>query len=565
MQQPIANLEGHYRPSAAMNMTFALMAKAFKLNYSTPTNNNQRISSNPRNRQIAQPGMNLGQDNQMQMVGGNGGNQFRQYAGQNVGNRVVQNAVQNPAARAEGNENGNIGNQIRCYNCRGLGHLARNCTVKPRKRDAAYLQTQLIIAQKEEAGIQLQAEEFDMMAAAAYLDEIEKVNANCILMVIFRQSHLTSGYSDWTMAQPVLGGPVLVYSVRVHGLWLSTHLSHLNFDTINDLARNNLVTGLPKFKYHKVHLCPSCEQGKSKRASHPPKHVPNSKQRLHLLHMDLCGPMRIASINGKRYVLVIVDDYSRYTWVVFLRSKDEAPEEIKTFLKRITVLLQAPVIIDHPLEQVVGEPSRPVLTRNQLKSDDNICMYALTFKRLDVWVLVPLPDHVKPLTLKWLFKNKHDEENTVIQNKTRLVVRGYRQEEGIDFEESFAPVARMESFRIFLGYAAYKSVTVFQMAVKIEFLHGRYKKKFAIRNHDSFDVDNPFDSIFVCMNLLVLVWNMLLDSFPYLDYLKLDHCYLLPISLPVLFVYSHKGSVWMHPSSAAFSFPVAGTKWEAGI
>ncbi|GJW47793.1 retrovirus-related pol polyprotein from transposon TNT 1-94 [Tanacetum coccineum] len=116
---------------------------------------------------------------------------------------------------------------------------------------------------------------------------------------------------------------------------------------------------------------------------------------------------------------------------------------------------------DHPLEQVIGEPSRPVLTRNQLRSDDDMCMYALTvstmepknvneamtdpvwiesmqeellqFKRLNVWVLVPLPDHVKPLTLKWLFKNKHDEENTVIRNKTRLVMRGYRQEEGIDF------------------------------------------------------------------------------------------------------------------------------------
>nr|GFD23952.1 retrovirus-related Pol polyprotein from transposon TNT 1-94 [Tanacetum cinerariifolium] len=91
---------------------------------------------------------------------------------------------------------------------------------------------------------------------------------------------------------------------------------HLDFDTINDLARNDLVAGLPKFKYHKEHLCPSCEQGKSKRASHPPKPVPNSRQRLHLLHMDLCGPMRIASINGKWYVLVIVDDYSRYTWDV---------------------------------------------------------------------------------------------------------------------------------------------------------------------------------------------------------------------------------------------------------
>nr|GFA62289.1 hypothetical protein [Tanacetum cinerariifolium] len=118
-------------------------------------------------------------------------------------------------------------------------------------------------------------------------------------------------------------------------LW-HQRLSHLNFDTINDLARNDLVAGLPKFKYHKEHLCPSCGQGKSKRASHPPKQVPNSRQRLHLLYMDLCGPMRIASINGKRYVLVIVDDYSRYTWIHFLKSKDEAPEVIIKFLKRIT-------------------------------------------------------------------------------------------------------------------------------------------------------------------------------------------------------------------------------------
>ncbi|GKE98125.1 retrovirus-related pol polyprotein from transposon TNT 1-94, partial [Tanacetum coccineum] len=78
----------------------------------------------------------------------------------------------------------------------------------------------------------------------------------------------------------------------------------------------------------------------------------------------------------------------------------------------------------------------------------------LQFKRLDVWELVPLPDNIKPLTLKWLFKNKLDEENMIIRNKTRLVVRGYRQEEGIDFEESFAPVARMEAIRIFLAYAA---------------------------------------------------------------------------------------------------------------
>ncbi|GJZ95313.1 retrovirus-related pol polyprotein from transposon TNT 1-94 [Tanacetum coccineum] len=200
MQQPIPNPEYITDPTTAMNMALVLMAKAFKLNYLTPTNNNQRISSNHRNRQIAQPSMNMGQDRHMQMV-----------EVQNVRNQVVQNAVQNPGVqnvrnqngllvvlgianqnpnrngnvvttRAEGNAIGNNGNQIRCYNCRGLGHFARNCTVRPRRRDAAYIQTQLLIAQKEETGIQLQVEEFDLMAAAADLDEIEEVNANRILM-----------------------------------------------------------------------------------------------------------------------------------------------------------------------------------------------------------------------------------------------------------------------------------------------------------------------------------------------------------------------------------------------
>nr|GEZ74584.1 hypothetical protein [Tanacetum cinerariifolium] len=137
----------------------SLMAKAFKLNYSTPTNINQRISSNPRNRQIAQPGMNMGHDRQMKMVGGNGKNQFRQYAGQNarnpagyndvIGNQIIQNAVQN-------------------------------------------LKTQLLIAQKEDAGIQLQEEEYDQMAVAADLEKIKEVNANCILMANLQQA-LTSG------------------------------------------------------------------------------------------------------------------------------------------------------------------------------------------------------------------------------------------------------------------------------------------------------------------------------------------------------------------------------------
>nr|GFA20471.1 putative ribonuclease H-like domain-containing protein [Tanacetum cinerariifolium] len=100
---------------------------------------------------------------------------------------------------------------------------------------------------------------------------------------------------------------------------------------------------------------------KSKRASHPPKSVPNSRQRLYLLHMDLCSRMRIASINGKRYVLVIMDDYSRYTWVHFLRSKDEAPDVIKTFLKGITVLLH--VGISHQVSYVRTPQQNGVVKR----------------------------------------------------------------------------------------------------------------------------------------------------------------------------------------------------------
>nr|GFB11317.1 retrovirus-related Pol polyprotein from transposon TNT 1-94 [Tanacetum cinerariifolium] len=116
----------------------------------------------------------------------------------------------------------------------------------------------------------------------------------------------------------------------------------------------------------------------------------------------------------------------------------------------------------------------------------------LQFKRMDVWVLVPTPDNISPLTLKWIFKNKHDEEQTVIRNKSRLVVRGYRQEEGLDFEESFAPVARMEAIRIFLAYAAHKSFTVFQMDVKTAFLHGSLKEDVYVCQPEGFiDADHP--------------------------------------------------------------------------
>nr|GEV53942.1 hypothetical protein [Tanacetum cinerariifolium] len=110
-------------------------------------------------------------------------------------------------------------------------------------------------------------------------------------------------------------------------LW-HQRLSHLNFDYINMLSKKDIVIGLPKLKYIKDQLCSSCELSKVKRSSFTSKVVPSSKGRLNLLHMDLYGPMRVASINGKKYILVIVDDYSRYTWTLFLHTNVPSQQEL---------------------------------------------------------------------------------------------------------------------------------------------------------------------------------------------------------------------------------------------
>nr|GEY84231.1 hypothetical protein [Tanacetum cinerariifolium] len=106
-------------------------------------------------------------------------------------------------------------------------------------------------------------------------------------------------------------------------LW-HRRLSHLNFGAINHLARQGLVRGLLKLKFKKDHLYSACAMGKSMKKSHKPKSEDTNQEKLYLLHMDLCGPMRVESVNGKKYILVIADDYSRFTWVKLLRSKDEA-------------------------------------------------------------------------------------------------------------------------------------------------------------------------------------------------------------------------------------------------
>nr|GEU38766.1 hypothetical protein [Tanacetum cinerariifolium] len=375
-------------------------------------------------------------------------------------------------------------------------------------------------------------------------------------------------------------------------LW-HQRLSHLNFDTINDLAKNDLVAGLPKFKYYKEHLFPLCKQRKSKKAPHPPKPVPNSKQRLHLLRMNLCGPMRVESINGKRYVLVIVDDYSRQTWVHFLRSKEEAPKDIKTFLMKIQVLLQASVIIQNGVverrNQTLVEDARTMLIfpsaplflwsiaiaiacytkkcfiihrrcnktpyefingkkpdisflhvfkdlcypKNDRKDIENLGAKETMNVKFDELSAMDFEQSSSKTGLQSMtseqislgFDHTYDvgeleseqqhtqqqdnqallQPETVADNVPNAMLDGnmfvnpfsppstrYRQEKGIDFEESFALVARMEAIRIFLAYVAHKSFIMFQMDIKTTFLHGTLKEDVYVCQPEGFiDVNHP--------------------------------------------------------------------------
>nr|GEZ06373.1 hypothetical protein [Tanacetum cinerariifolium] len=440
-------------------------------------------------------------------------------------------------------------------------------------------------------------------------------------------------------------------------LW-HRRLSHLNFGAINHLAIQCLVRGLPKLKFEKDHLCYTCAMGKSKKKSHKPKSEDTNQEKLYLLHMDLCGPMRVESVNGKKYILVIVDDYSQFTWVKCLRSKDEALDFIIKFLKMIQVgisqktsvarspqqngvverrnrtLIEAARTIGscyrmlHPKSfiirlrhgktpyellhnkhpdlsffHVLGALCYPTndsenLGKLQPKADIGIFIgYAPTKKAFQIYNqrtrriiktihvnfdelttmaseqsssgpvlhemtpvtissgLVPTPtsstslvppsrtdwdisglmptptsstslvppsrtdwdmlfqplfdelltpspsvDHPAPEFIApiaevvapepttstvhlpqqqlikmhhhlWINKVKLDELGGILKNKARLVARGYRQEMGIDFEDSFAPVARLEAIRIFLTFVAHKNMVVYQMDVKTVFLN----------------------------------------------------------------------------------------------
>ncbi|GJY51778.1 retrovirus-related pol polyprotein from transposon TNT 1-94 [Tanacetum coccineum] len=374
-------------------------------------------------------------------------------------------------------------------------------------------------------------------------------------------------------------------------LW-HQRLSHLNFSAINHLARHGLVLGLPKLKFEKDHLCSACAMSKSKKKPHKPKSEDTNQEKLYLLHMDLCGPMRVTSVNEKKYILVIVDDYSRFTWqngVVERRNSTliEAAGTMLIYAKASLFLWAEPVATayfddlsamaskhnslepalhemtpaiistglvlnpppstpdveeenhdldvahmnndsffgilipennseassssdviptimhtaapnsehvtewtkDNPLDNIIGELERPVSTRLQLHEQALFCYYDAFFTS------------VEPKTYKYALTQScwieamqeelNEFEHLEVWELARLVVRGYRQEEGIDFEESFAPVARIDAIRIFLAFAAHMNMIVYQMDVKTTFLNGILREEVYVSQPDGVvDKDN---------------------------------------------------------------------------
>ncbi|CAH9079864.1 unnamed protein product [Cuscuta europaea] len=542
-------------------------------------------------------------------------------------------------------------------------------------------------------------------------------------------------------------------------LW-HKRLGHASFSLINKLKNNELVVGLPKIKYSLDHICSACATGKQSRSSFKTKNFVSTSKPIELIHMDLCGPMSVRSRGNKEYVLVIVDDFSRFTWTIFLASKKDTFNEFVVFVRKIehqtglhlikirsdhgtefdnslfeefckergidhnfsaprtpqqngvverknrtledmtrTMLISSGlarnfwaealntacyiinramirpllgktpyellkgrkpnishlrtfgckcfvhnndnigkfdarsdeaiflgysthskaykvlnkrtqcveesihIIFDealslkprqddegdigilrkgnhshehietshdqteesldneqneprteegpgltttnpseepagpgpdtlyefvdqpnaprgwkhhrsHPLDNLLTDLNQGVTTRSKLR---NFCTFfaylsliepenhevALSdidrvlamqeelnqFERNKVWHLEPRPENKTVIGLKWVFKNKLDEHGQITRNKARLVVKGYNQQEGIDFNETFAPVARLEAIRMLIAFAAHMGFTLHQMDVKTAFLNGYLKEEVYVEQPPEFE--NP--------------------------------------------------------------------------
>ncbi|GJT32150.1 retrovirus-related pol polyprotein from transposon TNT 1-94 [Tanacetum coccineum] len=292
---------------------------------------------------------------------------------------------------------------------------------------------------------------------------------------------------------------------------------------IQSLASKDLVRNLPKLKFDK-HFCDACKIGKQAHTSHKAKNVVSTTRCLELLHMDLFGPSVVRSYGGNRYTLVIVDDYSRYTWTRFLKDETEVEESLNVTFDEIPPPSKTSPLVDddldkeeaikvtemknlendiedetleideivnikesrnHPLENVIGNLNQRTL-RSQAQNQSNFYCFISTIEPKNV------NEALGDERTKWVFRNKLDENGVVSRNKARLVAQGYNQQEGIDYDETYAPVARLESIRILLAYACALDFKLFQMDVKSAFLNGFINEEVYVAQPPGFiDFEKP--------------------------------------------------------------------------
>nr|GEV84656.1 retrovirus-related Pol polyprotein from transposon TNT 1-94 [Tanacetum cinerariifolium] len=407
------------------------------------------------------------------------------------------------------------------------------------------------------------------------------------------------GYGDYQPRNVVISRKNTCFIHDLEGVDLILGSCDTNLYTISldDMLKSSSICLLSKASETKSwlwhqrlsHLNFACALGKSKISSYQPKVKDTNQEKLYLLHMDLCGPMRVASINEKWYILVIVKDYSRFTWVRFLKTKDVAPAAIIKCIKNIQVRLNATVqnvrtnngtgfvnqtlrefyenvgishqtSVAHTLQQngvaerrnrTLVEAARTMLiffkaplflwaeaintacyTQNHSLIYIGIFFgYAPANSGPGLHVMTPATPStglvsnpgsqqpcIQPNRDDWdhLFQPMFDEyfnppiiDVTPVQEatapRTEVLANSpvsisisqdapstrFRQEEGIDFEESFAPVARIEAIRIFIANAAHKNMTIYQMDVKTDFLNGELKEEVYVSQPEGFvDHDN---------------------------------------------------------------------------
>nr|GEV05823.1 hypothetical protein [Tanacetum cinerariifolium] len=310
-----------------------------------------------------------------------------------------------------------------------------------------------------------------------------------------------------------------------------------NLHVLLEIFRD-VVIGLPKLKYVKDQLCSSCEVSKAKRSSFKLKAIPSLKGRLNLLHIDLCGPMQDETPKVLKEFLMMIQRNLQDPVITVRTDRDYDNSDPVPQLQNVSSLsdthvpsqqeldlLFGPLYDEffaavpytptyfyakenndnqaeeehlqddeftnplyHPLEQVRGNPSKPLQTRRQFATDPEMCMFALTMSTAE-------PKNIKEVMANYAWIEAMQEE---LHQFDRLQVRELvdkpfgKSEKGVDFEESFAPVARLEAVRIFVAYAAHKSFPIYQIDVKTVFLNGPLKEEVYVAQPDGFvDPDHP--------------------------------------------------------------------------